>query len=136
MLTISLTADFAYVFIVAIASIFLLLGLGAKVGSLRKRLKVPYPKVNGPDEFERAMRAHYNTLESMPMFYVLLVTCSLYSPILASVSGAAWIVTRVIYAIGYYESVEKRVPGAILSHVAELSMLVGSGLFIKNLFQQ
>jgi hypothetical protein len=52
-LTVVLQPEHAYVMFVAIASVIEVMLFGIKVGSLRKKLNVPYPKVTGPDEFDR-----------------------------------------------------------------------------------
>jgi glutathione S-transferase len=104
--------------------------MGGKVGSLRKKLNVPYPKMDGPDEFLRAMRIHYNALETNGLFLVLLLLSGMYWPMLSIAGGVIYMVGRFVYGIGYMKAPEKRVPGAVIFHLGELIMLIPSIMFI------
>ena len=43
------------------------------------------------------------------------------------VIGLAWVVGRALYSIGYISSVERRLPGGILSGLCELALLIMAG---------
>jgi glutathione S-transferase len=72
------------------------------------------------------MRVHYNALEGLPLFLVLLFLAALWSPLTATAGGVLWIVGRAMYAMGYYQATDKRGPGAGVFHLGELVLLFGS----------
>jgi glutathione S-transferase len=121
-------ADFGYVILVAVASMFLLFGLGAKVGMARKKYGVKYPAMYSDNQvFNCIQRAHQNTLEGYPIFILLLLFGGLQYPCLCSAAGLVWIVGRIFYAKGYYTGEpEKRNQGAF-SYIG-LLILLGSTL--------
>lgn len=115
MATIVIAADFGYVVLVAVASVFLLTGLGIKVGMARKKYGVKYPTMYSEKEpvFNCIQRAHQNTIEGYTIFLLLLIFGGLQHPCLSSAAGIIWIVSRVFYAKGYYTGEpEKRSQGA------------------------
>jgi glutathione S-transferase len=69
------------------------------------------------------MRVHYNAIEGYPIFILLLLFGALYNPLIAAGAGVVYIIGRFIYAIGYWQAVEKRGPGAGIFHIAELVLL-------------
>jgi glutathione S-transferase len=64
------------------------------------------------EEFNRYQRAHQNHGENLPTFYALLLFAGLGYPAPTAVAGLVWIVSRHLYAIGYYRSVKSRAWGA------------------------
>jgi uncharacterized membrane protein YecN with MAPEG domain len=84
------------------------------------------PQVSGNPDFERVLRVQQNTLEHIIIFLPALWLFSYFvSPLGAAILGAAWIVGRALYAIGYYQAPEKRFPGFGLSMLATLALLLG-----------
>lgn len=83
-------------------------------GSARKAAKVDYPNAYATHEdaskdpakfaFNCAQRAHQNFLEQLPIFLSTMLIGGLNYPVAMSVMGAAWIVGRVLYGIGYKNS--------------------------------
>lgn len=51
--------------------------------------------------FNCAVRAHANYNENAPYFTIALLVAGLRSPVTASVMGAGWLVSRIVYAVGY-----------------------------------
>lgn len=88
--------------------------LGARAGGYRKRAKLPYPtpyaspeaQASDPNAYALncAIRAHANTLEQYPGFLVSLLVGGLQYPKTAAALGFTWLVSRVLYAIGYTNS--------------------------------
>lgn len=127
MVSIALPAEFGYVILVAVASNFLLYGLGVKVGLARKKYGIKYPAMYSDKEpvFNCIQRAHQNTLEGYPIFLMLLIFGGLQYPCLCSAAGLIWIAGRIFYAKGYYTGdPEKRNQGAF-SYIG-LIILLGS----------
>ena len=79
------------------------------------------------------MRAHYNSLEGAPLFLVTLFISGLWWAEVSALAGVLYIVARALYAKGYVIAPEKRMVGGLLSHIAELVLLVGSGIFTYRL---
>jgi len=101
--------------------------LGALVGRFRGKL-VPAPAMTGPPDFERTLRAQLNMGERLVLFLPALYLSAQYNNNFWTwVIGLVWVVGRALYSIGYISSVERRVPGAILSGLSELVLLVMAG---------
>jgi len=112
--------------LVTIAALLLYFVLILNVGRARYKYQIMPPQVSGNPDFERVLRVQENTLEHIIIFLPALWLFSYFvSPLWASVLGAAWIVGRALYAIGYYQAPEKRFPGFGLSMLATLTLLLG-----------
>ena len=97
------------------------------VGRARGKYKVPAPAMTGHPDFERANRVHQNTLESLIVFIPALWIFGLYlSPRWGAALGVLFIVARAIYAIGYLRAAEKRGPGAGLTGLVNIALVVGA----------
>jgi len=101
---ITIFPEYGYVVLVIVASIFLLQGLGVRVGMARNEFGVRYPTMYSEKEplFNCIQRAHQNTLEAYPIFLILLVIGGLKYPTLCAACGVLWIISRIVYAKGYY----------------------------------
>ncbi|XP_022294415.2 glutathione S-transferase 3, mitochondrial-like [Crassostrea virginica] len=135
--TLVLSGDFGYVVLVMISSVFMLMWMGFKVGTARKKYEVPYPKMysDHDDRFNCVQRAHQNTLENYPSYLLLQVLSGLFAPKLAALSGLIWCAGRIAYAQGYYTGdPAKRMRGAF-AYIGLLTMLVCSIIFALNLLK-
>jgi len=96
--------DFGWVVLVCVASVILLQYLGFKVGAARRKYEVKYPTMYSDTQplFNCIQRAHQNTLEVYPMFLMLIIFGGLQHPLLCAAAGALWIISRFVYAHGYY----------------------------------
>lgn len=113
--------------IVTILAILLYSWMGFNVGRMRGRHNVPAPAVTGAPEFERAMRIHYNTLEALPVFFVLLWLATLYFRSigwLPALIGLVWVIGRFLYMTGYMKAPEKRELGFMIAAIAQLALLI------------
>ena len=87
-----------------------------RTGSFRKEAGVGHPKVHvdsaemasaTPEKkkamylFNCAQRGHGNYLENQPSVAVALLIAGLQYPLTTTGLGAAWLVSRLIYAVGY-----------------------------------
>ncbi len=92
-----------------ILNLLVLFGASLNVGLARGKYGVKLPATTGNVDFERAFRAHMNTLEWSVMFLPAMWLFSIYiSPLWAGAVGVVWSLSRVFYVIGYVRSVEAR----------------------------
>ncbi len=101
-----------------------------KAGMARVRFKIPAPLHEGPDEYVRYVRVHQNTLEHLVLFLPGLWLFSVaVDPLWAAGIGILWPIGRIGYAIGYYQSAEKRRAGLLVSmppiYIFVLGSLIG-----------
>lgn len=102
--------------------------LAGLVGRARSQYGVKAPAITGHPQFERIFRVHQNTLESLVVFVPAVWIFGQYVSVLwATVLGVLFIVSRVVYAVGYVRAAEKRGLGAGLSGLS-LAVLVLGGL--------
>ena len=117
---IDLAPEFGFVAFVVGSTFFLNMWQMNNIGKLRKKYGVKYPEMYSDKhpQFNCAQRAHQNTLEQIPFFLATVLMGGLRTPMLAAGLGAAWILGRIVYSVGYYSgNPEKRVPGAIIGFV-------------------
>ncbi|KAK0059065.1 microsomal glutathione S-transferase 3 [Biomphalaria pfeifferi] len=129
-----LPADYGYIALVVAESWILLNYLGFQVMKARKKYDVQYPKLYSEtsNEFNCIQRAHQNTLEVYPQFLAFLLLGGLQMPRLSAVLGNIWLVSRVVYAHGYYTfDPSKRNRGAF-GYIGLLGLLVNTVLFGLN----
>jgi len=94
------------------------------VGRARGRTGIKPPATIGHPDFERAFRAHMNTLEQAVVFLPVLWLASIYSnESVASYLGYAWVVGRVWYIVGYIKEADKRSMGFLLSILCFFGLL-------------
>ncbi|OAY57255.1 microsomal glutathione S-transferase 3 [Manihot esculenta] len=100
--------EYGYVALVLVAYCFLNFWMGAQVGKARKKYKVPYPTLYAIESenkdaklFNCVQRGHQNSLEMMPMFFVLMVLGGFRHPCLCASLGGLYIITRYFYFTGY-----------------------------------
>ena len=107
------------------------------VGRARGIHKVDAPAVVGHPDFERAFRAHQNTLEQTVMFLPTLWVATVFgNPMYAAWLGYAWLIGRSWYLVGYLRATNKRGPGFMVSAIAWLGLFVVAlmGLVPKLLY--
>merc|ERR1712106_627030 len=124
----TLTVDPAYGYSVLVAALSFLLSFwqGGMVGRMRTKLKVDYPAMYSDTEplFNCYQRAHQNTLEKMPLFLILILAAGLFNAKVAAAFGFFWLISRVVYSVGYYSGLPKnRIVGSLLSLLSELALL-------------
>jgi glutathione S-transferase len=115
------------VFLVILIALIEYMVFAGLVGRARAKYGVLAPAMTGHPEFERANRVHQNTLESLIVFIPAVWIFGLYlSSRWAAGLGVLFIVARVIYAFGYLRAAEKRGPGAGLTGLANIALVVGA----------
>ncbi len=97
------------------------------VGRARGKFQIHAPAITGHPDFERAFRAHQNTLEQTVMFLPLLWLATVYSnEQYAAYLGYAWLVGRLWYVFGYIADAKKRSMGFLVSALAQIILLIMS----------
>jgi glutathione S-transferase len=97
------------------------------VGRARGKYQVKAPATSGHPDFDRAFRAHQNTLEQAVMFLPVLWLATLYSnEQYAAYFGYAWLIGRLWYVLGYIREAGKRSMGFLISFLAFVALLVMS----------
>ena len=97
------------------------------VGRARGKYQIHAPAITGHPDFERAFRAHQNTLEQTIMFLPLLWLATIYSnEQYAAYLGYAWLMGRLWYVFGYIADAKKRGIGFMIGAIAQIILLIMS----------
>ncbi|GMI88209.1 hypothetical protein like AT1G65820 [Hibiscus trionum] len=79
-----------------------------QIGQARKKYKVFYRTVYALESdnkdaklFNCVQRGHQNSLEMMPMFFVLLILGGMGHPCVSAAPGLVYIISRYLYFTGY-----------------------------------
>jgi glutathione S-transferase len=126
-----------WVMLVTVLALILFGVVTANVGRARAKFKIMPPQMSGDPEFERVLRVQQNTLEQIVLFLpTLWIFATVINPIAAASLGAIWVIGRILYAWGYYQAVEKRALGFVISLFTTLAMLLISlGGIVLQLFK-
>jgi uncharacterized membrane protein YecN with MAPEG domain len=117
----------AYVAIVSLLALLLYFWMSLQVAAARRKSGIDAPAMTGDPLLERAIRAHYNTLEWLPLFFVPLWLFAIYwSDLVAAALGLVWIVGRFIYQRGYVADPGKRSTGFYIQGLAVAALLFGA----------
>ncbi|XP_043696354.1 microsomal glutathione S-transferase 3-like [Telopea speciosissima] len=102
-----LPKEYGYVVLVLVLYGFFNSWMAFQVGKARKKYKVFYPALYAESDnkdanlFNCVQRGHQNSLEIMPVFFVLLLLGGLQYPVVAAGLGIFYIVGRYFYFNGY-----------------------------------
>lgn len=117
----------AYVAIVSLLALLTYFWMGLMVARARSKSGIAAPAMTGDPVLERTIRAHYNTLEWLPLFLVPLWLFAIYwNDLIAAVIGLVWIVGRIVYQLGYVADPKKRELGFFIQALAVAVLLFGS----------
>jgi uncharacterized membrane protein YecN with MAPEG domain len=101
--------------------------MSTQVPRARIKCGIRAPAMTGDPLLERTIRAHYNTLEWLPIFLVSMWLFSVYwNELVGAALGAVWVIGRVVYALGYYSAAERRAPGFFIQALATAVLLFGA----------
>ena len=116
----------AYVDIVTALAVLQFVVFGFRVGKARGRYGVKAPAITGNEIFERYFRVQQNTLEQLIVFLPGLYLFSHYfSPPVAAVLGAVYLVGREVYAATYVKDPAKREMGYGLTFLPMVILVLG-----------
>ena len=103
-----LPSEYGYVALVLVFYCFLNFWMAAQVGKARKKYKVFYPIMYATEAenkdaklFNCVQRGHQNSLEMMPMFFMLMILGGIKHPLICASLGVFYIITRYFYFKGY-----------------------------------
>ncbi len=115
----------AFVTIIAMLALIEYLYFGIQVGGARGRAGIQAPAVTGDPAFERAFRAHQNTLEQLVVFLPSLYACGYFvGEIYAVAGGVGFLVGRAVYFRAYAADAEKRGPGMMMTMLSNIALLL------------
>ncbi|HEX3487379.1 MAG TPA: MAPEG family protein [Micropepsaceae bacterium] len=99
--------------------------IGGWSGYMRGKHKIQAPAVTGHPSYERAHRAHSNTVENLVLMLPLLWIASVfYGGQIPFWLGLLWVLSRIVYAIGYAQTnPQLRAPGYGLSVLALMGLI-------------
>ena len=117
----------SWVVIVTIVALLVYAWMALRVAWARRKCGIDTPTMTGDPILERTIRAHYNTLEWLPLFLVSMWLFAIYwSDLIATIAGAVWIIGRIIYALGYVADPKKRELGFAIQALATAVLLFGA----------
>eukprot|EP01147_Barroeca_monosierra_P010011 gene10011-2185_t len=130
-----LSKEFAYVGLVSVEYAFVTIWMGMRVGNARRKFGVKYPTMyatvgvggvkdeKSANQFNCIQRGHQNTLETTPTFFILLVLASLSYPLYAAIAGQVWVMSRVVYFLGYSSGDPQKRLRSVFGYVGLLGLL-------------
>lgn len=119
--------DYSLTVLGTLAALAVYLWSTLRVGGARGKYGVKAPATTGHPDFERAFRAHQNTLEQLAMFLPLvLVVALLFGDMWGGIYAGVWTAGRILYVLGYSAAAEKRGPGFMIAGLATLAALLAS----------
>jgi len=117
----------AYVALVTLLALLVYFWMGLQVGMARRKSGISAPAMIGDPLLERTIRAHYNTLEWLPIFLGSLWLFALYwSDLVAAAVGLIWVLGRILYQRGYVIEPSKREAGFLVQALATGVLLFGA----------
>ena len=117
----------AYVAIVSLLALLTYFWMSLQVGRARAKCGISAPAMTGDPVLERTIRAHYNTLEWLPILLVPMWLFAIYwSDLVAAALGLVWIVGRILYQRGYVADPAKRELGFMIQALACAVLLFGA----------
>ena len=105
-----------WVAIVTLLAVLTYFWISFQTALARRKTGIQAPAMTGDPALERAVRAHYNTMEWLPIFLPSLWLFAIYwNELVAAGLGVVWIIGRVLYATGYMADPAKRSTGFLIS---------------------
>ncbi|CAM8962833.1 unnamed protein product [Rhodiola kirilowii] len=103
-----LPSEYGYVALVLVLYCFLNFWMAFQVGKARRKYKVFYPTMYAIESenkdaklFNCVQRGHQNSLEMMPMYFMLMILGGIKHPLVVAGLGLLYVVSRYFYFTGY-----------------------------------
>ncbi|KAF7134800.1 hypothetical protein RHSIM_Rhsim08G0023100 [Rhododendron simsii] len=100
--------EYGYVILTLVLYCFLNVWMAEGVLKARKKYNVHYPTLYASESenkdaklFNCVQRGHQNSLELMPMFFMLMIMGGIKHPLICSSLGLVYIMGRYLYFTGY-----------------------------------
>jgi glutathione S-transferase len=123
----SLLERYYGVAIVTLIGGLVIFGMALTVSRTHAKTGILAPTMVGDPYLERAIRAHTNTLEWLPIFLPSMWLFAIYwSASWTTALGAAWLIGRIVYFMGYLSDAKNRFPGFFIQSLAAFTLLLGS----------
>lgn len=124
MVLLDISNDYGYVLLAAASTVFVNVWHGIQTSKARKASGIGYPNTYATAEqaeknpaayqLNCAQRAHANFTENLTPILTSMLIAGTRFPIPTAVMGAGWLVSRVVYTIGYTSNGPKgRLTGSI-----------------------
>ncbi|GLU10597.1 hypothetical protein SLE2022_273900 [Rubroshorea leprosula] len=138
-----LPREYGYVVLVLVLYCFLNFWMAAQVGKARKKYKVSFPTLYASESenkdaklFNCVQRGHQNSLEMMPMFFILMILGGMRHPCVCAGFGLLYIVGRYFYFTGYATGdPQNRLKIGKFGFLALLALMICTISFGINLLQ-
>lgn len=102
-------------------------GMAFTVSRKHAQTGILAPAMTGDPVLERAIRAHSNTLEWLPIFLASMWLFAIYWNVAwAAGLGTVWLTGRIIYFVGYCSDARRRFPGFFIQSLAHFVLLLGA----------
>ena len=116
-----------WVAIVTLIAGIVIFGMALTVSRTHSRTGILAPTMTGDPALERAIRAHANTLEWLPIFLASMWLFAIYwNASWAAALGALWLIGRIVYFVGYRSDPNKRFPGFFIQVIAHFALMLGA----------
>ena len=113
--------------IVTLVAVLVYFWIALQTATARRKSGIEAPAMTGDPLLERTVRAHYNTLEWLPIFLPSLWLFAFsWSELVAAGVGVVWIVGRILYATGYIQAANKRSTGFMIQSLATAVLMFGA----------
>ena len=113
--------------LVSLLALLVYFWMATRVPAARAKCGISAPAMTGDPLLERTIRAHYNTLEWLPIFLVSMWLFAVYwNELVAAALGGVWVVARIGYALGYYSGADRRAPGFLIQAIVTAILLFGA----------
>jgi glutathione S-transferase len=116
-----------YVALVTLLALLVYFWMATQVSRVRRKTGIHAPVMTGDPVLERTIRAHYNTLEWLPIFLPSLWIFAVYwNDTVAALLGLLWVAGRIVYFLGYVADASRRRLGFFIQSCAAAALLIGS----------
>lgn len=133
MVLLEISNDYGYVLLAAASTVFVNIWHGTQTVKARKASGIGYPNTYATAEqaeknpaayqLNCAQRAHANFTENLTPYLASMLIAGIRFPVPAAVMGAGWLVSRVVYTIGYTSNGPKgRMTGSIGHYLCGLGL--------------
>ncbi|XP_078155411.1 uncharacterized protein LOC144551342 [Carex rostrata] len=138
---VEISKEYGYVVLNLVVYALLNVWMSIEVGKARKKYKVPYPTLYATESenkdaklFNCVQRGHQNSIEYMPVFFVMLLVGGLQHPLIAAVLGALYTISRFFYFKLYSTgNPQNRLKPVVVSFLALFGLIICSASFGVNL---
>ncbi|KAL9247963.1 hypothetical protein vseg_021332 [Gypsophila vaccaria] len=138
---VELSKEYGYVVLVLVSYCFFNLWMGFQVGKARRKYKVDYPTLYATESenkdaklFNCVQRGHQNSLEHMPVYFILMILGGMRHPCACAGLGFVYLVARYFYFTGYSSGdPQKRLSIGKYSFIALFGLLICAISFGVNL---